>query len=198
VSGMIYFSDSAVRLDLNTPGGVMSSIVRQPEQLVYLVDHTSRTAWQVDLSGYAQRYRETGLPVLNPDEAFMHWDEVLAQLKQLRALKYKDLGRQTVNGIACHGLSFSGRLEDVLKSGGVSVLPELDPFTDLKGPWRGEYWLDERSGLPVKMHSVLLGIDYSWEITDLQAWDVSPVLFDVPRGYRVQQLDMTAIAAQAK
>jgi hypothetical protein len=193
VNGLIYFSGSAVRLDMNVPSGVMSTIVRQPEQLVYLIDHTSRTAWQVDLSGYAQSYQESGLPVLNPEEVFLHWDEVLAQLKQLKGLSYKDLGRQTVNGVPCHGLRYSGRIEDVLKSGGVAVLPGLEPFKDLKGPWRGEYWLDERSGLPVKMHSVLLGIDYLWEITDLQAWDVSPALFMVPRGYRVQQFDLTAL-----
>ena len=196
VSGMIYISDSAVRLDMNVPSGVMSAIVRQPEQLVYLINHETRTAWQVDMAKYTGRYQEAGLPVLNLEQVFMHWDDVLAQLKQLKGLTYKDLGRQTVNGVACHGLRYSGRMEDVLKSGSVSVLPGLAPFEDLEGPWRGEFWLDERSGLPMKMHSFLLGIDYLWEITDLQAWDVSPVLFDVPRGYRVAQYDFMYMPGQ--
>lgn len=192
IDGILYFDRQHLRLDMNVLGNVLTSIVNTENQSLMVLDHTQRTAWQADLAAYSKRYEEAGLPVMNMEEVFLHWEDVLQQLQRLPDLTYKDLGWKTVNGLRCHGISFKGNIEDVLKSGTVKLLPELEPLGDLRGPWRGEYWINEDCAIPVNMQTQMFGVTWQWDVTDLQPWDTYTQLFEIPRGYRIKALDPAA------
>jgi hypothetical protein len=191
VTGNLYYTGKLLRMDMSVgPAGLsVSSIVDRPANIMYMVDHSTTTAWSLDLAAYEQQYAQSGLPLLNPEQVFAHWDEVYEILKATPGIKAKDLGSKTIDGRKCHGLSFSCRIEDVLKADAVSLLPQLQPLHNMQGKWSGEFWLDEKIGLPLLLTEDMLGAQFRWELSELTEAPLSSALFKIPRGYKVRPME---------
>jgi hypothetical protein len=198
VSGTLFYQGQQLRLDMSVGpmNTTMSSIIDRSTNTLYLVDHSSQTAWVVDLAVYEQQYADAGLPVLNPEQIFAHWEEVLTYLHSTPGVKAKDLGSKEIDERHCHGVSFSAQLEDILKADAVKLLPQLSPLSNLKGNYSGEFWLDEDLGLPLLMKENMLGVEFSWELSDIRQSQLSPALFMVPRGYKSKPLPLSDLPAQ--
>jgi len=196
VSGMLYFDRQRLRMDMTIPytSEILSSIVDQPAKTLYLVNHAARSVWAFDLSAYIADYESQGLPVMNPDQIFLHWEDVQRILDATPGIKSAALGAKQINGRACHGLKFAGRIEDVLKSSSVLALPNLPVLKDVTGMWSGEYWIDDEHGLPVRQSMKMLGMTYMWDISDLKPQPSVGALLGIPRGYHVEQRSLADIA----
>lgn len=191
--GNTYLSDQALRVDyaLSGSGLVVSTLVDFERKKYILVHHALRTAWEVDFDSFQEMDLQIGIPVSYPEQVFCRWQDIERNMQALPGVKIRQLGLKKVAGEQCQGLRFSARLEDVFKADGFAPMDNITPVHDITGPWLGEFWVSERFGLPVTMKMDMLGVEYKWELDEIEVWEPIDALLQIPRGYRVQSLSAT-------
>jgi len=187
--GNAYFTATKMRTDIEAGGaGMVSSLVDSESREFFLLDHSRRIAWRMDLSEYAKTLGDSGGALLDPERAFSQWDDTLAYLKSIPGAKVRDLGKGTEAGMACRGVRVEARLADTLKAQGVTPLPDMPVLHDLSGNWSGEFWVAEGLQLPLRMKINILGIELTWRTESVdKVADLGPLL-RVPPGYRIEPL----------
>jgi hypothetical protein len=190
VMGNLYFTRNKFRVDYTVPqnGMVITTIVDSTSGKYIVVNHTFREAFSMDLAAFSEMDNVIGLPVGYPDQMFCRWQDVLQHLKAISSAKVKDLGSKKVAGESCHGLACSVDLVDVFKADGYTPFSSIAPITDIKGKWKGEFWLSDRLGLPMVMDTNLLGVRSKWELYGIEEWRPVDALLCVPREYKVHSI----------
>ena len=100
-------------------------------------------------------------------QLFFSWQDAEDMIENLPGATVARLGQQKIAGQPCHGLRFKADLARMVKAQGISALPGQPALTDLCGPWTGEIWISDSLGLPLKLVTRMIGMEYVWEITEV-------------------------------
>lgn len=190
VVGNLYYTRDKFRVDYLIPqnGMVVTTIVDLQQHKYIIVNHAQRAAYAMDFASFADMDLDIGLPVSYPDQMFCRWHDVQQHLGAIASTKLKELGQKKIAGTICRGLAYTANLSDVFKADGYTPLASIPPITEIKGLWRGEFWLSEQLGLPVKMRLNLLGVQSQWELSEIEVWQPIDALLCVPREYAVHAI----------
>lgn len=197
VNGVLYFTSGRIRMDLNIGQGVgiLTEIIDQDSGEILLINHSAATAWRMKYRDLIEQYRAMGLPVNSPEKLFFTWEDAQEMIEALPGATVAKLGAKQIAGQACHGLRFKADLAKVVKAQGISALPGQPALTDLSGKWTGEIWVADKLRLPLKLNMQMIGMDYTWEISDVQDWRVIEALLAIPPGYHVEDVDIADLGS---
>jgi len=198
VNGILYFTPSCLRMDLQVGQGIgiLTEIVDQNSKEIILVNHATQSAWRMSYEAMLSQYRQMGLPVTSPEKLFFSWEDAQSMIEAIPGATVSKLGQQQLAGQPCHGLRFKADLAKMVKAQGISALPNQPAVTDLSGPWMGEIWIADKLGLPMKLTTQMIGMDYTWEITEVNDWKPIAALLAIPPGYHVEEVNLMDQSAE--
>jgi len=181
VTGMLYVSGKARRLDMNAPGGTMTSLFDTSGN-GYMLDAKKQVAWKLP----KPQAKDGDLPLFNLDQMASNWPAISARMKALPGIKSTELGAKKIDGQACHGMKMTGDIRKLLSADGVQIAPGMPTLQNMKGNWSGTVWVHDKLGLPLRMTSSYSGITINWQLSGLKSAAIPDSMLKLPPGYAVK------------
>jgi hypothetical protein len=191
ITGELWWTDTRMRVDTLTPQ-IGPNIDPQREtmlldlkkRLMYLLDTAAKRATKLDLTQAGGGEGIAGLLGATPADLAADWDKLLAEIKQQPGGVVTDLGRTSVNGQECKHFAF-----DIDPTEQPPSTDSGNSLASILGGLGGEIWLADGLDLPVKLTTSVMGLDVVWQLAGVETWQVQLGFFDVPKGYKVVEMD---------
>jgi hypothetical protein len=208
VSGKSQWSGARSRLEIRGKQGQLESvsIADLAKPVAYLLDPARKMAWKSDLStnpvlaGALSKGSGSGAASMVTD-----YDDMLAKLKGVKGVKYKELTPKQVNGYDCRGVSYTIDLKQFRQQLATSpadapdaqsqamlssILAAMDTLT-------GETWVSTKHKVAVKIISNMSGAKMVMELKNIKDWAGDDSSFAVPQGYSVKERPIAARGGSA-